>query len=306
MSSLFIIGNGFDLAHGLPTRYEDFHSYLLHNYPDAKESPTFMIESTQLQDGSEEYDINEVVAFLIELISMAEKDGDNWCDVEKSLAYLDFESYLEEMKDFLYDENDDSIEWKMANRYEDVSYHFKKATIQIKDLFSMWINSIDINIAQPIEQFEEIIDIDNDIFLTFNYTPVLEEVYWANHVYHIHGEQECDIVFGHGEYLGEDWGTIYAGADIALMEIHDYLRKDTSKVIKEFRPVFDNLTEIDKIYSFGFSFSTVDLPYIKEVCKKLDTREVTWYLNGFDDNNTIEEFKKRLSQCGFKGEFKIY
>lgn len=26
--NLFIIGNGFDLAHNLPTRYEDFKNYL--------------------------------------------------------------------------------------------------------------------------------------------------------------------------------------------------------------------------------------------------------------------------------------
>ncbi len=29
MSSLFIIGNGFDLVHGLPTRYKDFYNYLM-------------------------------------------------------------------------------------------------------------------------------------------------------------------------------------------------------------------------------------------------------------------------------------
>ena len=28
MSNLFIIGNGFDIAHGLPTKYADFKKYL--------------------------------------------------------------------------------------------------------------------------------------------------------------------------------------------------------------------------------------------------------------------------------------
>lgn len=36
MGALFIIGNGFDLAHSLPTKYQDFRSVLLENYPYAE------------------------------------------------------------------------------------------------------------------------------------------------------------------------------------------------------------------------------------------------------------------------------
>ena len=31
---LFIIGNGFDIGHGLPTQYWDFRTYLENVYPD--------------------------------------------------------------------------------------------------------------------------------------------------------------------------------------------------------------------------------------------------------------------------------
>ena len=37
MRSLFILGNGFDLAHGMPTRYSDFRKYLVSSYPDIAE-----------------------------------------------------------------------------------------------------------------------------------------------------------------------------------------------------------------------------------------------------------------------------
>lgn len=33
--NLFIIGNGFDLAHGLATKYNDFKEYLQKTYPQA-------------------------------------------------------------------------------------------------------------------------------------------------------------------------------------------------------------------------------------------------------------------------------
>ena len=35
MSSLFITGNGFDIAHGIPTTYADFRNYVIDQYPEA-------------------------------------------------------------------------------------------------------------------------------------------------------------------------------------------------------------------------------------------------------------------------------
>ncbi|WP_375794266.1 AbiH family protein [Peribacillus frigoritolerans] len=35
MRNFCIIGTGFDIAHDLPTSYEDFHQYLIRKYPNA-------------------------------------------------------------------------------------------------------------------------------------------------------------------------------------------------------------------------------------------------------------------------------
>ena len=37
MSSLFIAGNGFDIAHGIPTQYSRFRSFIIQKYPEALE-----------------------------------------------------------------------------------------------------------------------------------------------------------------------------------------------------------------------------------------------------------------------------
>ena len=37
MDKLYIIGNGFDCAHGLPTKYSDFRKYVVSQIPDGSE-----------------------------------------------------------------------------------------------------------------------------------------------------------------------------------------------------------------------------------------------------------------------------
>ncbi|MEM5592816.1 bacteriophage abortive infection AbiH family protein [Niallia circulans] len=308
MKSLFIIGNGFDLAHKLPTSYQDFHIYLKCTYPEAKESVSFMLESITLPDGGEEYKIENVVSILIDLISMAEKDGDEWKDFENNLANLDFESYLAEMHDFLYDSNDDSGGFKMAYRNEDVSTNFLKVSRQFKELFSEWIYTIDVSNIKPLESFENIIDIENDIFLTFNYTSVLEDVYYAHKVFHMHGEQGGDIILGHGDTLeeGQLIGELYVGAEYNLTEIHESLRKDTYGTIQRHKDLFERISDVNKIYSYGFSFSDVDLPYVTEICKNIDTENVIWYLNSYGEDSDRDIYKEKIRKCGFEGKFSIF
>lgn len=35
MAGIFIAGNGFDIAHGIPTKYSEFRKYIISRYPDA-------------------------------------------------------------------------------------------------------------------------------------------------------------------------------------------------------------------------------------------------------------------------------
>jgi hypothetical protein len=88
MASLFIIGNGFDLAHGLKTSYEDFHQYLKYCYHITDENIYSVPGETMGNHGETIYDDDEVVNFLNSTISDAEYNGDNWSDVETTLGTL--------------------------------------------------------------------------------------------------------------------------------------------------------------------------------------------------------------------------
>lgn len=287
---------------------------MLNEYPDAAEvEPTFSIEGSTRYDGSIEFNKDEVVALLIDVISVAErKDQEKneekevrWETLEQSLGRLSFDDYFEEVDSLFTYEGDDSAEWKRAYMFEDISSNFHAVTIKIKELFSDWINTVDISGIDGKDSLYKLLDPGRDSFLTFNYTSVLEEIYGAKNVEHIHGSQGRKIIIGHGE-PPKDFENIYTGSEWALSQLHDDLRKDTQKIKKQASHFFNNLTSTKNIYSYGFSFSTVDLPYIEGICKKINTENITWYLNDFNDEEEREMYKEKIKKCGFKGEFETF
>src|SRR5699024_7907803 len=119
MSALFIIGNGFDLAHRLPTNYLHFKKYLKDSYPESEEvTPTIEIGPIFMPDGSVQYDDNEVVSLLIQAIDeVSDYDPTNyeptWQDFESYLGYLDFGEYY----DFISDIHDRGRDPNPSHKY---------------------------------------------------------------------------------------------------------------------------------------------------------------------------------------------
>lgn len=304
MRNLFIIGNGFDLAHNLKTSYEDFHEYLKNEYPDAKMDGCHNIpESKMSHHGDIYYDDEEVAGVIMEIISEVELDGEKWSDLEKSLGYLDFNNYLDN-----YDDGEEN-EWHIAYNNEDRAVELAGALKKIPNYFSRWINTIKIDksISQK-QDFKKLIGTDS-FYLNFNYTKTLENVYNVKNVCHIHGQQGEKLLFGHGndkDYY-EEYMLRHIGSEGALGELEYYLKKDTSKAIVKHKEFFDNIScSIDKIYSYGFSFSEVDEIYIKEICNKLLTDNVVWYLSDFENLKQRKEYIKTIKACGFHGKFDTY
>ncbi|PGW35161.1 bacteriophage abortive infection AbiH family protein [Bacillus thuringiensis] len=308
MSKLFILGNGFDRAHQLPTSYEHFREYLIENYPKACGlKPTYNVSIKDMPDGGVGVDNNEAVAFIINAINNVE--GEEWWNVESSLAHLPLEEYLSDLED-LFDLDDDKELYRNVYRNEDASSAMYQVMLRFHNFLVDWVQAIDITKTSPIEKFEELIDSENDYFLTFNYTCVLEDIYGAtgDNVCHIHGaEYDCasDIHFGHGD-VREDFESCHIGATESLQKIHKLLEKDTHKALGRAKYFFDELSSVHEIYSHGFSFSQVDLIYLERICKICNTEKCTWYLSNYESVNEKEMFRNRIREAGFKGDFKEF
>lgn len=183
MANIFIIGNGFDVAHGLNSSYEYFYKYLSQTYGDVSHSrwvlPYIFRESKECDD-------IDAAHFLMRLISAIDKSGTRWCDFENSLGKLDYSRFFE--TDYM-------------DTYTDALKRSLEISVpKIKKFFNNWIMDMRTNEICKIDSFSRLIDIENDYFISFNYTHVLEDVYNAKHVCHVHGDFKSDIIMGHGDH----------------------------------------------------------------------------------------------------------
>lgn len=109
-----------------------------------------------------------------------------------------------------------------------------------------------------------------------------------------------DYTGGYG--LSEDNETIHELFD----QIHNSLRKDVEGIINNNRTYFKRLNTVNKIYSYGFSYSLADMPYIQKLINSISNLEnCTWYFNDYntDINKT---FASKIEQCGFLGNFESF
>ena len=305
MRKLFIIGNGFDRAHDLPTSYNNFHEYLQETYPEADEDnesvPGFSIGN----HGDIQFCEEEVAGYLMHLLN--DSSNKNWSNFEEALGHLDFGDVFFSLSEDL-DGDGDPNPWHTAYNNEDLASTLAECVPMLKSFFSDWIDTIHLDHTRGIWEFASLITPDQDLFLNFNYTRTLETVYGAKHVCHIHGVQGGDILVGHGEgaLFGEDHFSPYIGCEDGLEQLHRIFRKDTEGALRVHQPFFRSLTaDISGIYSYGFSFSKVDEIYIREICAKLDTSDMIWYLNSHNPSEH-DTFKDTIRRCGFKGSFDIF
>ncbi|MDP0506944.1 MAG: AbiH family protein [Fusobacterium sp. JB019] len=309
MSKLFIIGNGFDLSHCMDTRYSDFRKYLIRTYPESEKiSEEDDIFFDKQIDGHGEIvkplDY-QVVGWLLNTIDFL---GDyNWSDLENYLGMITFDNYYNE-ENYPEDEDGDINPWKQVEINEDIYFYFPYMGERLFEFFNDWV--YEIKYKKSLKDFSRLINLEKDYFLNFNYTETLEKKYNIKKVCHIHGKLGETLLFGHGndeECISEVQGGLGIGAEDSVQSTRDIWKKDTKGALENNKNFFDQLgnKQIKKIYSYGFSYGKVDEIYIKEIIKKINGKDVTWYLD--DYNNEINlNYKKIIEDLGFKGKIKEF
>jgi hypothetical protein len=308
MCNLFIIGNGFDLDHGLPTAYSNFRKYLESTYEikhDSLEQPS--ITMTEDHHGYD-YSDSDVASFLFNLVETTSLRNDGgWSDFEDALG--EFCAVFEDhhLTDLEYIDNEGDVDFIKTERNKaDMCADLYPVT-RMGKYFTEWISTCATRTERKLK-FANLLDPEKDFFLNFNYTETLETVYNAKTICHVHGEVKTGIIVGHGagkRTVVRDEETGYAGeAEEALDKIHEELRKDTAQALRRHKRFFDSLAGIKNVYSYGFNYSNVDMVYIAEICKKL-SKDSVWHFDDYDPA-AHPGYQNKILRCGFKGKFSVF
>lgn len=310
MGALVIIGNGFDLAHGLPTRYSDFRDYLIRCYPSIIEYKNYQFDLNDFLEISED----EFSAELL-LSTMDLANGEEWNNFEDALGKIDF-SY--KFPEFIGNEDSEKHDIEMQEylrAIDIISNCIIYCTKKWQELFRRWIKEVEGDIEsqkyKPKEVLMTLFADPSNKFFTFNYTKTLQILYGIKKVIHIHNRVGQKLIFGHSydDIMYGELSENFLGIGSSFLdEMVMSFRKDTVAPIRKYRDFFKSLDQtVDRVYSYGFSYSPVDKVYIKMIIERISPN-ATWYFTEYEASNKekLRINKVKLRNYGFKGSFGIY
>ncbi|MBH3466216.1 bacteriophage abortive infection AbiH family protein [Pseudomonas carnis] len=253
--TLYIIGNGFDLHHGLPTQYSRFKDYL------------------------EQVD-REVYDWVESYIAIDE----DWAELELSLADLDTANIVTDLEGFLVPYS--AEDWSDAGHH-DFQFEVERVATGLsgglQQHFADWIRSIAMPERNQVSQLLTSLDRDA-AYLTFNYTSTLTKLYdiASKNILHIHGEgldESSELVLGHAwaaqirpslqRGLDEDSDTRFMEAMGILDDYFERTFKPSAKIIEQQKSYFAGLKSVTQVVVLGHSLSKVDEAYFLALVEAL-------------------------------------
>lgn len=310
MKELYIIGNGFDLHHGLNTWYSSFGLYLQEN-------------------NSEIYDL------LVRYIGMPELDREiedtlnaqEWNEFEISMSKLFFDEIIDDNLEYAADLGSDDYYKDLGAIEMYVSDIRDKLTTGLFKEFKAFIQQIDY----PELDLRLELNINSDArFFNFNYTSSLQRYYGVmdSNIKYVHNNAESEdiLILGHGfspdsfepvepkppenaseEELQEWYDFMSEQSDMsidmgksALQKYFTNSYKNTDKVISENIEYFESLYDIEKIIVFGHSLSFVDEKYIQKILSSVN-QNCKWFVS-CRNSLEVEAKKNRLIEIGVSEE----
>lgn len=299
---LYILGNGFDLMHGVQSSYYSFRDSL-----GKKSGLRFRLES-----------------YL--------KSDHIWADFENALGKLNLDMIIgAPVLDTYLDVNgvyDEIRESDYLLPVEQAVEPFQQLTEELQTSFRAWVETLTIGTPdRPLKKLFR-----NGRVLCFNYTEFVETMYGipSDRVCYIHGCRRRakgappeHLVLGHSPdavfpdldpydqaYLNSLGKGKAMLVELARDNVMDYvvhydmsLTKHSMRIISFHRPFFDGLREVDKVIVIGHSHSKVDWEYFAAVHAHINSAvEPRWYF-GCHGIRDLENLEKMLDQIGIDKKY---
>lgn len=276
-NTLYIVGNGFDLMHRVPSSYYYFRDSLG--------------KKNRLRD-------------TIETALTAE---DIWADFENALGSLNLDLMAGRhtvdmwLDDFGFYEDGGAAEFNMA--VEAAAAPVSSLVEKLQPAFHRWVNSL--KIGTDDKPLADLIHPDGKV-LNFNYTEFVETLYGVHDICYIHGSRKKKekLILGHRpgasgvfhekkkkarSYRQAVTGVAQDNVFDLIGQYDEELTKNSQEIIRNHQAFFEELKGIQQIVVIGHSISRVDWDYFAEVKNK--TGNAQWYFGifGLNDLKNMED-----------------
>lgn len=262
---LYVIGNGFDLWHGIPSSLAQFKQYV-------------QTTDSDIYRETEDY--------------LPTKD--DWSDLESALAEMDVDALIENLGHFMSSYG--AEDWSDAGHHDfqyEVQNAVERLSSGLRSRFSEWVRKLPI--PTPATAKKQFATLDtNAVFFSFNYTNTLVSLYKVRpeNILFIHGCADLandDLVLGHAWHpqtrkLLNDRSDI-EDVDMRLIEANDIIDdyfsatfKRSAYLIAQHSDFFDALTDIEQVIVLGHSLSDVDTAYFTALLEQRSVAEGTWLI----------------------------
>lgn len=293
--NLNIIGNGFDLYHGLPSSYYYFGCYIIERFPEYYEkfAQMYHIKWMKPIGSSIAHDYTYIVENMF------------WREFESHLGEVDESFIIDTYTVDLGLEFDDPIDIEMDD-YEIAERLKRKFVYWVRDTLDKEGN---YNIIKENMNniFNEEMFNKSDYFIQFNYTHTLQELYEISNdkIYYVHGEcfgeEDDELIIGHGninrideikkciDELEENYNyTQQMNNNIneynCLLKYVETLKKDVEKHRSECNNFYEKIIgNIDYINIYGLSLGDVDIPYLQQI--RLKWPNAKWKFSYYTTND---------------------
>lgn len=260
---LYIIGNGFDLAHGIKSSYWNFREWLVLN----------------------KYNL---VGMMDVFFS---NQRDVWSSIEQALGEYDEGSILDYCRpdeEFDYEHSLSSS----ARVGDSPMAIFRPVLEEFRQAFRDWVNSIEISGIEKVYKLNK-----DSQYLSFNYTDTLETEYGIaqNQVTHIHGSRLNDEEYIIGHNNNRNPSSVWDDDGLTFeQQAYENIIVWMNEFTKQYNRNIANHSSYDikQIIVIGHSMSKVDWPYFREIIKNIG-KEIPWivYCHSIDDRNNTNLFK---------------
>ena len=305
MSTLYLIGNGFDAAHHIQTSYSAFRSFLEKEHEDFLTRFEAMYSIEPLDDTEPWYTLEAQQKWTESVIK------DLWMEFEDGIGHPDVEGMHDWALSLVDGMPEDGIK-DTLDLYWKEQYAFSN---NLQRYVLEWLNTIDISDAKCRK--DALINAQSDLFISFNYTDTLERIYGISNVLHIHGGlPNCSSIppiMGHGnrslielyKRKAKDAQEAFIeweeSIDNAIANFCTSIYKDTDAIIARNEAFFSDISGVDQVVCLGLSFGDVDIPYLQRILQEIKpTTRWTVYYHG---NKSHQRLKTVFNTLGINRKY---